>query len=62
MVANQPGMPALWTVSLKTADAAAPVVLGLGGTRLAPVTDSPFGRMTHPADPTGALLTIIQVM
>jgi predicted enzyme related to lactoylglutathione lyase len=44
------------------ADAAASAVTRLGGRQLDPVVDSPFGRMTHVADPSGALFTIIQVV
>ena len=47
---------------VEDADAAASVVISLGGTQLDPVTDSPFGRVSRLADSTGALLTIIQVM
>ena len=58
------GQTARWMpyFGVEDADAAASVVVSLGGTQLDPVTDSPFGRLTHLADPTGALLTIIQVM
>lgn len=57
------GQTAHWMpyFGVEDADAAASVVTGLGGTQLDPVTDSPFGRMTHLEDATGAPLTIIQV-
>ncbi|MHC5795696.1 VOC family protein [Lacisediminihabitans sp. FW035] len=57
------GQTARWMpyFGVEDTDATASVVVSLGGTQLDPVTDSPFGRMTHLADPTGALLTIIQV-
>ncbi|MFM9918615.1 VOC family protein [Lacisediminihabitans sp. H27-G8] len=57
------GQTARWMpyFGVEDADAAASVVTGLGGTQLDPVTDSPFGRMTHLEDSTGAPLTIIQV-
>ena len=58
------GQTARWMpyFGVEDADAAASVVISLGGTQLDPVTDSPFGRVSRLADSTGALLTIIQVM
>jgi predicted enzyme related to lactoylglutathione lyase len=58
------GQTARWMpyFGVEDAEATASVAVSLGGTQLDPVTDAPFGRLTHLADSTGALLTIIQVM
>lgn len=58
------GQTARWMpyFGVEDADAAASVAISLGGTQLDPVIDSPFGRSTHLVAPTGAPLTIIQVM
>lgn len=57
------GQTARWMpcFGVEDADAAASLAVRLGGTQLDPVTDSPFGRLTHLADATGAVLTIIRV-
>ena len=55
--------PSFWDVYLGVANAneSAVRVTELGGTMLEQVTDSPYGRMAHAVDPTGAKFAIIQV-
>jgi predicted enzyme related to lactoylglutathione lyase len=42
------------------ADASAALLVELGGTQFDPVTHTPFGRMTHVADSSGAAFSIIE--
>jgi predicted enzyme related to lactoylglutathione lyase len=55
--------PSFWDVYLGVANAneSAVRVTELGGTMLEQVTDSPYGRMAHAVDPTGAKFALIQV-
>jgi predicted enzyme related to lactoylglutathione lyase len=55
--------PSFWDVYLgvENANESAVRVTELGGTMLEQVTDSPYGRMAHAVDPTGAKFAIIQV-
>jgi predicted enzyme related to lactoylglutathione lyase len=42
-------------------DETSTLITMLGGAVLDDPVDSPFGRLAHAADPTGALFTIIEV-
>jgi uncharacterized protein len=48
-------------LAVANADAAASTVTASGGTVFDGPTDTPFGRMSHAADSTGALFTFIQL-
>jgi uncharacterized protein len=56
-----PGTPAAWGVYFAVADtdAAVSAVTGLGGSVVAPVRDSPYGRMGVVADNQGAVFCLI---
>ncbi len=57
-----PEVPAAWYVYFEVADvdAALEKVPALGGSVVLPADDSPYGRLAHIADPTGAELKVIQ--
>lgn len=54
--------PAFWDVyfGVENANASAVRVTELGGTMLERVEDTPYGRIAHAADPTGARFAIMQ--
>ncbi len=58
-----PHVPSFWQsfLGVKDLDAAAATVTELGGEIIQPPHDSPFGRMTLIADPTGATVTLVEV-
>lgn len=55
------GVPPHWTVYFGVADADAAVakVEELGGAVLRPAEDTPYGRIAHVADPTGAVFQVV---
>jgi predicted enzyme related to lactoylglutathione lyase len=55
--------PSRWMVYFGVADPdeTSELIRRLGGMMLDEITDSPYGRLGHAADPTGALFTIIEV-
>ena len=55
------GVPSLWTVYFRTADADADVAkaVELGATVVEPTEDTPYGRLAGLNDPTGAYFKLV---
>lgn len=55
------GVPSLWTVYFRTADADADVAkaVALGATVVEPTEDTPYGRLAGLKDPTGAYFKLV---
>lgn len=55
------GVPAHWSVyfGVDDTDAALEKVVALGGAVIMPAEDTPYGRLAHVADPTGAMFKLV---
>ena len=60
-IPSSPGSQWMLYLAVADADAAASLVTANGGTVFDGPTDTPFGRMSHAADATGALFSFIQL-
>jgi predicted enzyme related to lactoylglutathione lyase len=55
------GVPAHWSVyfGVEDTDKALATITDLGGTVVQPAEDTPYGRLAHVADPTGAHFRVV---